>query len=65
MKEPVTMPKSGPDDTQPKSADFTETVMKDRVVRRVEDLDEATIKAIAAAEVPGKYAHLDEEPKQR
>ena len=39
--------------------------MKGRVARRVEDLDEATIKAIAEAEVPAQYAHLDDELKSR
>jgi hypothetical protein len=47
------------------SADFFEALTKGRVVRRVEDLDEATVKAIAEAEVPAKYAHLDDEPNSR
>ena len=45
----------------PVSADFFETVMKGRVARRIEDLDEATIKAIVEAEVPEGYADLDDE----
>lgn len=40
-----------------------EALVKGRVVRRVEDLDDATVKAVAEAEVPAKYAHLDEELK--
>jgi hypothetical protein len=32
--------------------------LKGRVARPVEDLDEATIKAIAGAEVPAQYARL-------
>ena len=30
-----------------------------RVARRIEDLDDATIAAIAAAEVPAEFDHLD------
>jgi len=61
MREPVTITKNGRNHTVLVSADFFETVMKGGVARRVENLDEATIKAIAAAE----YAHLDDEPKSR
>ena len=42
-----------------------EVILKGRVARRVEDLDEATIKAIEAAEVPAEYAHLDDLVKSR
>jgi prevent-host-death family protein len=63
MKEPVTITKNGRDHTVLVSADFFEAAMKGRVARRIEDLDEATIKAIAAAEVPAEYAHLDDELK--
>jgi len=65
MREPVTITKNGRDHTVLVSADFFEAVMKGRVARRVEDLDEATIKAIAEAEVPAQYAHLDDELKSR
>jgi prevent-host-death family protein len=61
MREPVTITKNGRNHTVLMSADFFEALTKGRVVRRVEDLDEATIKAIAEAEVPAKYAHLDDE----
>lgn len=47
------------------SADLFETVMKRRVARRVEELDEETIKAIEAAEVPAQYAHLDDKLRDR
>ena len=60
MREPVTITKNGRDHTVLVSADFFEAVMRGRVARRVEDLDEATIKAIEAAEVPAQYAHLDD-----
>ncbi len=61
MREPVTITKNGRNHTVLVSADFFETVLKGRVARRVEDLDEATIKAIAEAEVPARFAHLDDE----
>lgn len=65
MREPVTITKNGRDHTVLVSADFFEAVIKGRVARRIEDLDEATIKAIAEAEVPAQYAHLDDELKPR
>ena len=65
LREPVTITKNGRDHTVLVSAEFFETVMKGRVSRHVEDLDEATIKAIAEAEVPFQYAHLDDELKSR
>ena len=60
LKEPVTITKNGRDHTVLVSADFFNAVLKGRVARRVEDLDEETIKAIASAEVPARYKHLDE-----
>ena len=65
MREPVTITKNGRDHTVLMSADFFEAVMKGRVARRVEELDEATIKAIEAAEVPAESAYLDDELKSR
>lgn len=65
MREPVTITKNGRDHTVLMSADFFEAVIKGRVARRVEELDEATIKAIEAAEVPAEYAYLDDELKSR
>ncbi len=59
MKEPVTITKNGRDHTVLVSADFFNAVLNGRVARRVEDLDEETIKAIASAEVPAKFKHLD------
>jgi prevent-host-death family protein len=61
MREPVTITKNGRNHTVLVSADFFETLTRGRVVRRVEDLDEATIKAIAEAQVPAEYAHLDDD----
>jgi prevent-host-death family protein len=65
MREPVTITKNGRDHTVLMSADFFEALTTGRMVRRIEDLDEATIKAIAAAEVPAEYAHLDDELESR
>ncbi len=59
MKEPVTITKNGRDHTVLVSADFFNAVLNGRIARRIEDLDEATIKAIASAEVPANYSHLD------
>lgn len=42
------------------SKDFIEAVLKCRVVRHTSDLDEATLRAIASAEVDPKYAFLDD-----
>ena len=60
MREPVTITKNGRDHAVLVSADFFNAAVNGRVARRIEDLDEATIKAIANAEVPAKFAHLDE-----
>jgi prevent-host-death family protein len=65
MREPVIIAKNGHNHTVLVSADFLETVLKGRVVRQVEDLDEATIKGIAEAEVPARDAHLDDGSKPR
>ena len=59
IREPVQITKNGRNHTVLVSADFFETVMKGRVARRVEDLDDATLEAISKAEVPAHYAHLD------
>jgi prevent-host-death family protein len=52
MREPVTITKNGRDHTVLVSAEFFEAIMKGRIARRIEDLDEATMRAIEAAEVP-------------
>jgi prevent-host-death family protein len=60
MKEPVTITKNGRDHTVLVSADLFNAILKGRIARRVEELDDETIKAIASAEVPATYKHLDE-----
>lgn len=63
QREPVTITKNGRAHAVLVSAEFFDLATKGRVVRRVEDLDEATLKAISEAEVPPAYAYLDDELK--
>ena len=59
ISQPVTITKNGRDHAVLVTADFFNTVLAGRIARRVEDLDDETIRAIAAAEVPSRYAALD------
>ncbi len=52
--------KNGRPHTVLMSAAFFELVTKGRVARRVEDLDDDTLKAIAASSVGPEYAALDD-----
>jgi PHD/YefM family antitoxin component YafN of YafNO toxin-antitoxin module len=56
---PVAITKNGRTRTLLISAAFFEMVMKGRVARSVEDLDDDTLKAIADSAVPPEYASLD------
>jgi hypothetical protein len=56
---PVTITKNWRNHTVLISADYFEAITKGRVSRSVADLDDATMDAIAKAEVPAEYAHLD------
>ena len=58
--EPVAITKNGRTHTVLVSAALFELVMKGRLARRVEDLDDDTLKAIANSAVPAEYAALDE-----
>lgn len=60
LQGPVAISKNGRPHTVLISAAFFEMVMKGRVARRVEDLDDDTVKAIADSAVPSEYAALDE-----
>jgi len=62
-RAPVVITKNGRDHTVLVAADFFRTVMKGRMARRAEDLDDA--KAIAEAEVPSEYAVLDDKRSSR
>lgn len=60
--EPVTITRNGRPHAVLVSAHFFDLATKGRIARRIEELDEDTLKAIAEAEVPAAYAYLDEEP---
>ncbi len=59
MQAPITITKHGRDQLVLMSNDLFRALLKGRIARRIEDLDEATIAAIAAAEVPAEFNHLD------
>ena len=61
LKRPVKITKNGRPHTVLLSAEQYELLLKGRLVRRTEDLDEETLKAIAEAEMPPGYDHLDQE----
>jgi len=60
LQAPVAITKNGRPHTVLVSAAFFELVMRGRVARLVEDLDDDTLKAIAESSVPAEYAALDE-----
>ena len=59
LTEPVIITKNGRDKNVLISAAAFETLIRGRVARRMEDLDDETLKAVAAAEVPPHFAYLD------
>jgi prevent-host-death family protein len=62
LVEPVMVTRNGRERVVLISADeFKRLKRRDREVLRVEDLTEADLKAIQAAEVPAEYAYLDAE----
>lgn len=61
MTQPVEITKNGRTHTVLVSADHYELLTRGRIVRRIEDLDEATIRAIETAEVPARFNYLDKE----
>lgn len=60
MQGPVAITKNGRPHTILMSATFFEMLMKGRVARRVEDLDDDTLRAIASSSVSSDHAHLDD-----
>jgi len=60
LQAPVAITKNGRPHTVLMSAAFFEMVVKGRVARAVEDLDDDTLKAIANSSVPVEYAALDD-----
>jgi prevent-host-death family protein len=59
LQAPVAITKNGRPHTVLMSAAFFEMIVKGRIARQVEDLDDDTLKAIAASEVPAEYGALD------
>jgi prevent-host-death family protein len=60
LQGPVAITKNGRDHTVLVSAAFFEMATKGRVARKVEDLDDETLQAIARSSVSPEYAHLDD-----
>ncbi len=60
QREPIAITKNGRTHTVLMSAALFEIVTKGRVARKVEDLDDDTLKAIADSAVPDEFAHLDD-----
>lgn len=59
QRAPVAITKNGRTHTVLISASLFETVMAGRIARKVEDLDDETLKAIAESSVPDELAELD------
>ncbi len=60
LQKPVAITKNGRPHTVLMSAAVFEVLVKGRVARAVEDLDDDTLKAIANSSVPAEYAALDD-----
>ena len=60
QRAPVAITKNGRTHTVLMSAALFKTVMRGRVARQVEDLDDSTLDAIANSTVSPEYAALDE-----
>jgi len=59
QRSPVVITKSGRPHTVLMSAALFEVVVRGRIARPVEDLEDDTLKAIANSAVPPEYAALD------
>jgi len=60
LQEPVRISKNGRPHTVLLSADLYEVLIKGRIVRRAEDLDAETLKALAESEMSQEHAHLND-----
>ena len=60
LQAPVAITKNGRPHTVMISSAFFELLLKGRIARRVEELDDDTLRAIANSAVPNEYAHLDD-----
>jgi PHD/YefM family antitoxin component YafN of YafNO toxin-antitoxin module len=64
LSEPVTITRNGRDRLVVLSVEEYERLkQRDRRVRRIEELTDTEMDAIAKADVPAEYAHLDDELK--
>ena len=59
MSEPVIITKNGRTKNVLISAAAFEVLVRGRVAQRMEDLDDESLKALAATEVPAHFAYLD------
>ena len=60
LQAPVAITKNGRPHTVMISSAFFELLLKGRIARRVEELDDDTLRAIANSRVPNEYVHLDD-----
>jgi prevent-host-death family protein len=60
QREPIAITKNGRAHTVLISAAFFEMVLRGRIARPVEELDDETMRAIADSAVPAEYAALDD-----
>ena len=60
QRAPVAITKNGRTHTVLMSATLFEMMVKGRIARRVEDLDEDTLRAIGESAVPAEFAELDD-----
>jgi prevent-host-death family protein len=60
QRSPVAITKNGRTHTVLVSAEFFELITKGRVARKVGDLDDDTLKAIADSAVSEEHSHLDD-----
>lgn len=59
QREPVTITRNGRDHAVLVSADFFEMLSRGQVARYVEELDDATVGAIAETRMQPRHDHLD------
>jgi prevent-host-death family protein len=59
LTEPVIITKNGRDKNVLISALAFETLLRRRIARRMDELDEDSLKAIGEAKVPERFAYLD------
>jgi prevent-host-death family protein len=65
VRQPVEITKNGRTHTVLISADHYTLLTRGRIVRKIEDLDKDTIRAIETAEVPARFRSLDKILKSR